>query len=1040
MKKNNEFMILVVDDDPDMLRITERLLKEQNYTIRTAVDGQTCLQSIRQHKPDLLLLDVMLPDMSGIDICKTIKKDPQLSSIFVFLLSGMKTQSENISEGLETGADGYLIKPLQKREFLARIDAAFRIIRAEKTLRESEERYRHISSTISDISYSCIINQNGSYSIDWMVGAAEQITGYSIEEIKAMQCWGKLVFDEDLDSFKHNISGLTPGSSSACELRLRHKNGAIIWVASSAECDSGQEYHGHIKLFGALVDITERKMAEEALNHSHELMRFIIEHNRSAIAVHDRDMKYIYVSQRYLQDYNVKEKDVIGKHHYEVFPDLPQKWRDVHQKAMVGEISSAEEDPYVRDDGTVDWTRWECRPWHEANGSIGGIIIYTEVITERRQAEESLLQTRLFLDSIIEHSPNSMWISDEHGTLIRLNQACRDHLHLKDDEVLGKYNIFKDNLLEEQGFIPMVKNVFEKGVAAHFTIQYDTSAVNNLELEQTLKVFLDVHISPIVNSHGKVTNAIIQHIDITDRKHAEEELARQKNFFEQMFMQSSVSTQILDREGWCERINPKLSEIFGVEPHNIEGRVYNIFQDEAIKQGAVIPHLERAFHEGKAAEWEILFDIGVAADSQDIEVKDKKKVWYHNWAYPIFDKNGNISHVIIQHHNITERKQMISTLEEALVKAEAGNRLKKAFMNNISHEIRTPLNGILGFSSLILQPDSTEEEKEQFYSLIQTSSHRLLNTVTSFMDISLIATGTMEVKRKSFDLHRMLHQFCDQFQPLCATKNIELHLQISDKTQRVTFHSDEELLRKILSHILDNAVKFTHQGRITFGYVLKSGSYEFYVKDTGIGIGQESLSMIFESFIQEELSPTRGYEGSGLGLSIAHGLIRLLGGEMRVESEKGIGSTFFFTIPHEGMKETFVKPESEKTAVPVLEKPVILIAEDDESNRFYLEKILTKINVKVLSATDGIEAMEQCRAHPEISLVLMDLKMPVMDGFEATHEIKIFRKDLPIIALTAFAMSGDKKRALEAGCNDYLSKPVTRAVLFDKLKKYGVRV
>jgi CheY-like chemotaxis protein len=161
---------------------------------------------------------------------------------------------------------------------------------------------------------------------------------------------------------------------------------------------------------------------------------------------------------------------------------------------------------------------------------------------------------------------------------------------------------------------------------------------------------------------------------------------------------------------------------------------------------------------------------------------------------------------------------------------------------------------------------------------------------------------------------------------------------------------------------------------------------------------------------------------------------------MRVASEKGIGSTFFFTIPHEGMKETFVKPESEKTAVPVLDKPVILIAEDDESNRFYLEKILTKINVKILSATDGIEAIEQCRDHPEITLILMDLQLPVMDGFEATREIKTFRKDLSIIALTAFAMSGDKKRALQVGCNDYLSKPVTREVLLDTLKKYGVRV
>ncbi len=141
-------------------------------------------------------------------------------------------------------------------------------------------------------------------------------------------------------------------------------------------------------------DITERKRAEEALAHSHDLMRYIIEHNQSAVAVHDRDLKYIYVSQRYLDDYKLEEKDIIGKDHYDVFPDLPQKWRDVHQKALAGEVSSAEDDAYVREDGSVVWTRWECRPWYEADGSIGGIIIYTEVITERKQAEEALREIR----------------------------------------------------------------------------------------------------------------------------------------------------------------------------------------------------------------------------------------------------------------------------------------------------------------------------------------------------------------------------------------------------------------------------------------------------------------------------------------------------------------------------------------------------------------------------------------------------------------------------------------------------------------------
>ncbi len=907
MNKNHEFKILVVDDDPDLLRITERLLKEQHYTVITAVSGQECLQAIRLDKPDLLLLDVMLPDMSGIDICKTIKNDPQLASIFVLLLSGMKTQSENIAEGLETGADGYLIKPLQKREFLARVDAATRTIRAEKTLRESEEKYRLLlEGSILGILAFDIETQRCSFANT----AACKLFGYRKEEITRLNL-ADFHPSDSIEMVINEFHAQGRGDKSLSNNLPCLRNDGSIFYADIAGYST--VINGRNCSIGFIMDVTERKQAEVALKKSETRFRSIINVSPVPMALNDEQQNITFLNPAFVQTFGYTLEDI---------PTLAHWWPQAYPDR--------------------EYRQWLADIWQAG----------------------------------IEHVKQT----GEAFTPIEITVRCKNGTS---KTVLASASLFSKS--------------FERD---HLVILYD----------------------------------------ITDRKRAEEELTSQKHFFEQMFMQSSVSTQILDHEGWCERINPKLGEIFGVKPHNIEGRIYNIFQDEAIIQGGVIPYLKRAFHEGKAAEWEIFFDIGVAADSQNIEVEDKKKVWYHNWAYPIFDKNEKISHVIIQHHNITERKQMIASLEEALVKAEAGNRLKTAFMNNISHEIRTPLNGILGFSSLIVQPDITDKEKEQFDSFIITSSNRLLNTVTAYMDISMIASGTMEVKRKPIDLHQILYQLLNQFQSWCTGKNIGLYLDIPEKIKNITLHADEELLQKILSHILDNAVKFTNQGRITFGYVLQPGSCEFFVKDTGIGISKESLSLVFESFIQEELSPTRAHEGSGLGLSIAQGLVRLLGGKMRAESEKGNGSTFFFTIPFEGMMETLVMLESEKTAVPVLDKPVILIAEDDESNRFYLEKILTSGSVKVFSATNGKEAVEQCRAHPEISLVLMDLKMPVMDGFEATCEIKTFCKDLPIIALTAFAMSGDKKRALEAGCNDYLSKPVTREVLFDKLKKYGVSV
>jgi PAS domain S-box-containing protein len=386
--------------------------------------------------------------------------------------------------------------------------------------------------------------------------------------------------------------------------------------------------------------------------------------------------------------------------------------------------------------------------------------------------------------------------------------------------------------------------------------------------------------------------------------------------------------------------------------------------------------------------------------------------------------------------DITERKKFAEELLSAKIRAEASDRLKSAFINNISHEVRTPLNGILGFSELISQPGLQDQERSQYASLIKISSIRLLRTMTSYMDISMIVSGTMQVQNKPFSLEETLNALHEQFKPVCLAKGLELFLKIPVHEKPVIINSDAELLVKVISHLLENAVKFTLKGVISFGYTRKAECLEFLVKDTGIGITEDIQPRVFDHFIQEETSFTRNYDGNGLGLSIAQGLVELLGGKIKLKSQKGSGSEFRFTLPYKESEVILTELGKKKKVEIKSEKPVILVAEDDEPNYLLIEILLKKEGITVIHAIDGKEAVRCCREHPEISLVLMDMKMPEMNGMEATLEIKSFRKDLPVIAITAYAMSGYESKAVGSGCDDYISKPISKEKLLALLRIY----
>ena len=480
---------------------------------------------------------------------------------------------------------------------------------------------------------------------------------------------------------------------------------------------------------------------------------------------------------------------------------------------------------------------------------------------------------------------------------------------------------------------------------------------------------------------------------------------------------------ITDMNGIIEYVNPKYTETTGYTLPEVMGKSPRI-----LKSG----HQSAEFYRN-------LWKTILSGKEWNGEMLNKKKngdlYWEDGSISPLLNESGQITHLIGIKENVTEKRKLMVELIQAKEKAEAGDKLKSAFINNISHEIRTPLSTIEGFVEMLLSPDTTAENKISYTQIIKKSSSRLLNTIANYMDISLIVSGNVEVHKMSCSLNQMLAELKDEFTEACAEKQIRLMISKPDDSQDIILNTDPEHLKKIWTHLIGNAVKFTPQGEITFGYRRTPKSLSFYVSDTGIGIEKDKVQLIFDYFMQADISQTRIYEGSGLGLSIARDLVKLLGGSIHVESSQNTGSTFSFTLPDDSLVTVIEKQELEIIQPKPKANPLILVAEDDDFNYKYLDIILKHAGYLVLRATNGLEAVNACRTNPEVSLILMDMKMPVMGGLDATMEIRRFLPGLHIIALTAYVSLADENAAYEAGCNEFLSKPVNRDKLLGLLKK-----
>jgi PAS domain S-box-containing protein len=521
-----------------------------------------------------------------------------------------------------------------------------------------------------------------------------------------------------------------------------------------------------------------------------------------------------------------------------------------------------------------------------------------------------------------------------------------------------------------------------------------------------------------------VCRAYKEALELKTRIAAEKALQQSEENFHRSIAESPLGIRIVSVEGKTMYANKAFLDIY--EFNNLE-EFMNVPAKQRYTHDSFLLHEERK-HKRKQGQEVKEYELSIIRKNNEIrhiKVSRKEIIW-----------NGALHYQVIN-QDITEQKKLTHDLIKAKEKAEESDRLKTAFLHNISHEIRTPMNAIVGFSGFLNNPELLPEKRKYFTEIIVQSSNQLLSIITDIVNIATIEAGQEKVSETQFELISTLQTLYEQFLAKAKAQNIDLLIKPPLPEYEINILTDKTKLIQILSNILSNALKFTKIGQISFGFTIKEQALEFMVQDTGIGIAPDMHEEIFNRFRQVESTLTRQFGGSGLGLSISKAYVELMGGKIWLESELKKGSIFYFTIPYilvnkptqtiEFESYKYVETDNKQTKT-------ILVTEDENSNFFLLEEILADLNINLIRVTNGIEAIDACKTR-KIDLVLMDIKMPIMDGYEATKRIREFLPDLPIIAQTAYTSDFDRNKALTCGCTDFISKPFKQAQIIDKISK-----
>ncbi len=779
---------------------------------------------------------------------------------------------------------------------------------------------------------------------------------------------------------------------------------------------------------------------QRRLRDSEQRLSLFIEHAPAALAMLDRDLCYVAVSRRWLLDYDLSGQILLGRSHYEVFPEVGAQWQAIHQRALAGEVVRAEEDAFVRGDGRTQWLRWEVRPWYEVGGAVGGLLIFSEDITSLKEVGDrirnlnatleaqvrertiELEAARRSLRAVLDAVPSMIGYWDRNLINQVANHAYARWFGIDPAQVPGRHirellgeELYAQNLPCIEAVLRGEPQVFQRAIP-----RPDGSGARHS---------LAYYLPDIVD--GEVCGFHVIVHDVTELTESRERLAA--TLRENEMLLRSIDKQLIysvtDARGRIVAVNDRFCEVSGYRREELLGRTHQL--------------LDAGVHD--QAFWQGMWNELLAGRSWRGDICNRRRngelFWVDSVIAPLVDSDGAIERIVALRYDITLSRRVLQELQEAKLQAERANQAKSAFVANTSHEIRTPLNAIIGMIYLLERTPLNADQRQQL-AAIQLASRTLLELINDLLDLAKIESGELQFELQPLRLEEILAAVRQMFQTQAADKGLQLEFAALPLLPQPLL-GDALRLRQVLTNLVGNALKFTQHGRVSVRVAPLAGTagplwLRFEVEDTGEGIAAELLEHLFRPFSQADSSITRRHGGTGLGLSIVRQLVEGMGGRVGLHSEAGHGSLFWFELPFESAAQVPGAPCALGAGSPAqgpqldatcrwLPGVRVLVVDDSALNLDVCRRILEMQGAIVSLCLNGQKALEILGRAPEyFDVVLMDVLMPVMDGFTATRQIRSqpALAALPVIALTAGVGSERVAQALAAGMNLVLPKPL----------------
>ncbi|MGD2034970.1 MAG: PAS domain S-box protein [Bacteroidales bacterium] len=838
----------------------------------------------------------------------------------------------------------------------------------------------------------------------------------------------------------------------------RKKNKELIAIQINALLIKDKQGNP-LKIKGTFLDITDRMHIEEKLRESEEKFSkaFHTMPNMMGITTIDEGI-LLDINDAYSSLTGFSRTETLGR----TVPEL-NLWADPDQRKLVFEK--------LRKDGRVQNMEVGIRT---KSGDVRIILFSAEKITlkgreclinvavditERKKAERALQENQKRFQELFEQAAVGVaQIDSETGKFLLVNQRFADILGYSIKEMEKKrflQIIHSDDIKKDEFDIQFLREGKIREFSDEMRFNHKNGSV----------VWVNITLSPIWQSEEKPNYYVAVVENITTRKTMEIALKDSESRLKTLMSNlPGMAYRCLNDKNWTMQfVSDGCYDLTGYLPEDLTNNKTIAYGD------LILPEDQKYVWNSvqKAIIDKVPFQIVYR-----INTNNNRQKWVWEKGCGIYSQEGRLVALEGFITDITERKEaeqnlqsknreyaelnkelqaslrhinnINKELEKAKKKAEESDRLKSAFLANMSHEIRTPMNGILGFADLLKKKELPYPLRNKYVNIIEKSGERMLNTINNLIDISKVEANQIEVTLSDTNINELLEDIYTFFKPEVEKKAMRFFFGATLPDEEAIILTDQEKLYAILTNLTKNAIKYSIEGSIEIGYDLKGDYLEFFVKDTGIGIDKKQQEAIFNRFVQANSGINSPYEGAGLGLSIAKAYVELLNGKIWVESEKGVGSKFCFTIPfrvNSKGKRTGGTFDSYNTSFPEdsLKHSTVLIAEDDEIADLYLTELLQKNCKKVLHTGSGKEAIRLCKENKDIEVILMDIKIPEADGYTATKKIREFNENVIIIAQTAYAQPEDREKAMLAGCNDYLTKPVKKEELFSIIRNHLVK-